>query len=108
MKLRLVLADTDEEYLDKFVECVREYYADEIEIASFTEVIELKNYLAAEKVDMVLYSAVFQGVIMQTPSILLVEDDQMNLGEDIQVICKYRKSSDIYKRIVQEVEKHVQ
>lgn len=65
MKLRLVLADTDEEYLDKFVECVREYYADEIEIASFTEVIELKNYLAAEKVDMVLYSAVFQGVIMQ-------------------------------------------
>lgn len=48
MKIRIVLADTDEKYIDHFIRAFKIYYFNEVDIVTFSDSTALKNIFQAE------------------------------------------------------------
>ena len=48
MKIRIVLADTDEKYINHFIRAFKIYYFNEVDIVTFSDLTALKNIFQAE------------------------------------------------------------
>ena len=49
MKIRIVLADTDEKYINHFIRAFKIYYFNEVDIVTFSDSTALKNIFQAER-----------------------------------------------------------
>ena len=45
MKIRIVLADTDEKYINHFIRAFKIYYFNEVDIVTFSDSTALKKYI---------------------------------------------------------------
>ena len=48
MKIRIVLADTDEKYINHFIRAFKIYYFNEVDIVTFSDSVALKIIFQAE------------------------------------------------------------
>ena len=48
MKIRIVLADTDEKYIDHFIRAFKIYYFYEVDIVTFSDSTALKKYISSK------------------------------------------------------------
>ena len=54
MKIRIVLADTDEKYIDHFIRAFKIYYFNEVDIVTFSDSTALKKYISSRAYDILL------------------------------------------------------
>ena len=52
MKIRIVLADTDEKYINHFIRAFKIYYFNEVDIVTFSDLTALKKYISSRAYDM--------------------------------------------------------
>lgn len=100
MKLKVILADQDENYVKKFLRCVENNYFDEIELAVFTTKETLENYLEKNPYDSILYTEHFVEVNKRGMCFLLRDDRETAEEDDVRALCKYQKVEHIYKSIL--------
>lgn len=98
MKLKLVVADSDMEYLEHFTRCVQSNYFDEIELATFSGQDTLNEYLDREECNVLLFDDQFETKGFQGVKFLLSAEKDVNEKNGIPVICKYQKLEKIYKK----------
>lgn len=100
MKLKIVLADKDECYVKKFLQCVENNYFDEIEMAVFTAEETLARYIESNNYDALLYTQDFKDTEKQGICFLLTEEKEAGQDDSIKTLCKYQKVERIYKQIL--------
>ena len=54
MKIRIVLADTDEKYINHFIRAFKIYYFNEVDIVTFSDLTALKKYISSRAYDILL------------------------------------------------------
>ena len=100
MKLKLVVADHDLEYLEHFTRCIQVNYFDEIELASFSKQDKLEEYLEQNDCDVLMYSSEFETKNCQGLKFMLHAESNEGESDGVPVICKYQKMEHLYKRIL--------
>lgn len=104
MKIRLVIIDSDEQYLKRIVAAFHNQYADKLEIYSFTTDEAAYNNLKQLRVDVIAAAEQFRIDADQIPKrcgfLYLTENAAVDVIEEQQAICKYQKIDFIYKAIL--------
>lgn len=98
MKLKLVVADSDKEYLEHFSKCVQSNYFDDIELATFSGQDTLDEYLDREECNVLLYDRGFETKEFHGVKFQLSAEPGLDEKDGVPVICKYQKLEKIYKK----------
>lgn len=105
-KVRLVIADTDENYLQQLSDYARTAHKHRLLVSSFTAKESLLNYLASgEKVDALLISSEFDGAEVRNTGILVALLSSGAAGsagdQDGIAIYKYQPGDRIIRRLLE-------
>ena len=104
MIIRVALVDSREAYATRLVRAFMEDYADRLEVASFTSMEALDDYLRNTVVDVMLVGSdlASETIVGKRGATLvyLVDDKSTELMYDQRAICRYQKVDLIYKGIL--------
>lgn len=104
MKIRLGILDGDELYKSRFINFFNIHYAEKVEIHSFTNEEYLQEYLAANRLDVILA----QDTLLPNPQTLADRvaiaywSDELAVESirSVRAICRYQKAEMIFKEII--------
>ena len=101
MKIRVVLADTDESYISHFMKAIKLFFANEIDLVAFSQPDSLQKYIDTNVFDVLLQAVTFPEVtIIRGMRIFLVNTKGIKKIEGTPALCKYQKVDHIYKDIL--------
>ena len=114
MRIRLGILDMDALYKTRLINYFNAYYADKLEIFSFSDVGTMQQYLSGKRLDVILADehsvpdprVVDKGIAFAYWS----EAANVDSIRNIKAVCKYQKAELIYKEILSlfaEVESNV-
>ena len=100
MKIRIVLADTDEKYIDHFIRAFKIYYFNEVDIVTFSDSTALKKYISSRAYDILLSIASLLPEEAEGKSMILTSEMGIKEMNGRPAICKYQKIENLYKGIL--------
>lgn len=100
MKIRIVLADTDEKYIDHFIRAFKIYYFNEVDIVTFSDSTALKKYISSRAYDILLSVASLLPKEAEEKSMILTSEMGIKEMNGRPAICKYQKVENLYKGIL--------
>lgn len=101
MKIRVVLADTDECYISHFMKAIKLFFPNEIDLVAFSQLDSLQKYIDTNVFDVLLLSVTFPEVkTIRGMRIYLVNTKGIKKIEGTPAFCKYQKIDYIYKSIL--------
>lgn len=106
MKIRLVLADTDEKYINHFIRAFKIYYFNEVDIVTFSDLTALKGYISNSTYDILLAAASLLPEEVVEKSMILTSEIGIKEMNGRPAICKYQKVENLYKGILDAIAEH--
>ena len=100
MKIRIVLADTDEKYINHFIRAFKIYYFNEVDIVTFSDSTALKKYISSRAYDILLSVASLLPKEAEGKSMILTSEMGIKEMNGRPAICKYQKIENLYKGIL--------
>lgn len=104
MKIKLLLLDSDKNYLNRITSSVTNKYADKIEIYSFTDQEIAMEKLSSAKADVFLSGSEFQVDPEKVPArcgfAYLVEAPEIESVREQKTIAKYQRIDVFYKQVL--------
>lgn len=102
MKIKVILADEDKEYIKHFTRTIQIYYNDAIDLVAFSNEDSLKAYIKENKsYDLVLMTQDFMYITFKPNStVLLTETNGIKEENGVRAIGKYQRINKIYDEIV--------
>ena len=100
MKIRIVLADTDEKYINHFIRAFKIYYFNEVDIVTFSDSTALKKYISSRAYDILLSIASLLPEEAEGKSMILTSEMGIKEMNGRPAICKYQKIENLYKGIL--------
>ena len=103
MSIRLVVADTDKEYLKRLMDVLQGY--DDLQLSYYSNKESLQNGLLNKRIDVLLYSPdIYNGELFSdnVASKIMLYDEDRDVNEAQQKVLKIRKYQRI-SRIYQEI-----
>ncbi len=101
MKIRVVLADTDECYIQHFTRAMKMFYFNEVEVVAFSVAESLQNYIKENIYDILLASVHFPEVTGSTGvRVGLVESKGIKEVDGVPALCKYQRIDNIHKELL--------
>ena len=105
MMIKMAIADTNEEYLQRLLNVFEEN--EELNLSVYTDKYALENALASKKFDIILFDASFysgQTALSRSGHAILLMDESKGVPEecrDMPKINKYQRISRIYQQILE-------
>lgn len=104
MKIKLIIAGTDESYTSRLISNLTGRYAEQLEIYSFTDKELLMAFAKEEKADVILAEKEFSDVVMECKNertaFAYFIDYKAEEADGMLAVCKYQKVEHIYKQIL--------
>ncbi|MBU3112337.1 AAA family ATPase [Clostridium lacusfryxellense] len=104
VKIKLVIADTDEIYVNRLINFFSGSYNDELEMYSFTNMDTLNDFISNNKVDVLIATESFGINIKEIPEKIAFAyfSDSVSIDtiSGVRTVCKYQKVDLIYKEIL--------
>ncbi len=100
MKIRIVLADTDEKYINHFIRAFKIYYFNEVDIVTFSDLTALKKYISSRAYDILLSVASLLPKEAEGKGMILTSEMRIKEINGRPAICKYQKIENLYKGIL--------
>ena len=100
MKIRIVLADTDEKYINHFIRAFKIYYFHEVDIVTFSDLTALKKYISSRAYDILLSVASLLPKEAEGKGMILTSEMGIKEINGRPAICKYQKIENLYKGIL--------
>lgn len=102
-KIKLIIADTDERYLNRLSDYIAFHYADQFEISVFSEPALLSGFLATNSVHCLLATGEFLEALkdteLKTAFLLLYEGGDFPEKCDVNYVLKYQNVENILREI---------
>lgn len=104
MMIKMAIADTNEEYLQRLLNVFEEN--EELNLSIYTDKYALENALISKKFDIILFDASFydgQAALSRSGQAILLMDESIGVPEecrDLPKINKYQRISKIYQQIL--------
>ena len=95
MMIKVVLACGRASYVKKLSECFQRYYFDTVDLACFTDMDALKEYMQKEICDIYLYGKGFEGVEGSAVAVRLIEE----LPEKEHQIFMYQNMDSVVRKL---------
>lgn len=104
MMIRIVIADSNKEYMEYFRRAAEINYASQLEISLFSKEDSLKKCLIEKKCDILLISETMEQALEEynCGKLLLTEDKGVERKNGCRAVYKYQKIEEIYRVIVSE------
>lgn len=101
MKIRIVLADTDENYIRHFMETIKKFYFEKVEIISFSKKDAFCTHLESHECDAILAEVSFFELCEKySNALILSEEKDVREIKGNRALCKYQKIDVLYKGIL--------
>ena len=99
-KIRVVIADTDKNYIEHFTGCAQINYFEQMELSTFTVQDKLEDYLQKQECDVLLYTQEFKISEYRGVRFILSEEKEPGEIDGTALLCKYQKMERIYKLLL--------
>lgn len=101
MKIRIVLADQDQNYINHFSRAMKIFFFNKVEVVAFSKEEALKRYLAEKAYDVFLAAYAFlQTENSMGVKIALAEKKEIKEIRGTPAVCKYQKIEQIYREVL--------
>jgi cellulose biosynthesis protein BcsQ len=104
VKIKLVIADTDEIYVNRLINFFNGSYNDKLEMYSFTSMDTFSDFILKNKVDVLIATESFGINLKEIPEKIAFayfsESTSIDTISGVRTICKYQKVDLIYKEIL--------
>jgi cellulose biosynthesis protein BcsQ len=107
LRLRLVLADADTGYVDKFIDFTNSTHSQQFKLSAFTQIDLLRNYIGEtdDKIDILLAHPDFLREVLKNPdkvNIKIVLSDGANYhSSEAEAVYKYQPGTEIVRKIME-------
>lgn len=104
MKIRIAILEEDKLYSERLMSHFGRYYADKLEVYTYSQVSNFEEAFQTIHFDILLASGPFASGLPQLPEymglIYLVEQNDIEKIEDVAAVGKYQKPEVIYRQIL--------
>lgn len=104
IKIKLALADNDDQYINRLINHFTANYSDKLEIYSFTDVEPLIEFIKKNPVDVMIATEAFGVNTKEIPAKIAFayfsDSSDIDMIGGQKTICKYQKADLIYKEIL--------
>lgn len=104
MKIKIAILENDKLYMERLMLHFTRYYADRLEVYTYSQVDSLAEALKTVRFEVLLTAEQFGSRLPELPEytglVYLVEQNDIEKIEDVAVIGKYQKPEMIYRQIV--------
>lgn len=103
VKIRLIMADTDERYINRLSDYIAFHYANQFEISIFTDPEILEEYVQTNSAHCIVATRDFlklhEGINSKAAFLLLHDGSELDEDYNVRTIAKYQNVENIIKEI---------
>ena len=105
LKIKLVVADSDSNYIRHLSSCVQINYFDRLELSTFSAQENLDDFLQKQECDVLLTTSDFVVSEYRGIRFVLTTEKGVEEVDGIRALCKYQKMEKLYKQILRDNDK---